>query len=135
MRLPTALVPAAAESPTTSADFLGAVLLTDAASRSRVQMEHATRYTALMDHMAAPHIGPDTPMRVGELGGRDCRPRPEPRRQATRGEVDETRISAVRSQSKGCYYAKKDFDHDGDCGHSNGLERAAGGRAFLLQNL
>jgi hypothetical protein len=70
MHLPTVLVSAGAESPTTSAEFPGVVLLIDAASRRRVQMEHATRSTALMDHTAAPLIGPDTLMRVGELGGK-----------------------------------------------------------------
>jgi hypothetical protein len=30
-------------------------------------------------------------------------------------------------------YAKENFDHDGDCGRTNGLERAASRCAFWLQ--
>jgi len=73
MPLPTALVPVGAGSSTTSVEFPGAVLLIDVASRSRVQMEHATRSMEAMDHTEAPLIGPDTLMKVGELGGKKLR--------------------------------------------------------------
>ena len=96
MHLPTVLVSAGAESPTTSAEFPGVVLLIDAASRRRVQMEHATRSTALMDHTAAPLIGPDTLMRVGELGGKHTvTTGPDGN---TLGGVDEPRMTAVLNE-------------------------------------
>ena len=65
----TAPVPAGAGGSATSFELRDVDLVIDVGFRSRVQMEHVTRSSALMDHMEAPLIGPDTLMKVGELGG------------------------------------------------------------------
>jgi hypothetical protein len=69
MLLPTAPVPAGAGRSATSPEFPDADLMIDVGFRSRVRMEHVTRFSALMRHMEALLIGPDILMTVGDLGG------------------------------------------------------------------